>query len=105
MSHDSVVDLLKRVALTAFGRIVLKTPVDLGRAQNAWQIGINSEPTGENGPGIEALSGIEPGSTVNIGNNVPYIVALENGHSRQAPTGMVGVTMEEMRAEFAGNVK
>lgn len=28
-----------------------------------------------------------------IGNNLPYAIPLENGWSRQAPTGMVGVTV------------
>ena len=30
-----------------------------------------------------------------IVNNLPYSIALENGHSGQAPQGMVGLTVTE----------
>lgn len=32
-----------------------------------------------------------------IGNSVPYIEPLEDGHSRQAPNGMVGLTVTEFQ--------
>ena len=31
-------------------------------------------------------------STIYFTNNLPYAQALENGHSNQAPGGMVGLT-------------
>ena len=34
-------------------------------------------------------------------NNVEYIEALENGHSRQAPQGMVSLSLAEFNAHFA----
>ena len=33
-----------------------------------------------------------------IQNSVPYIQALEDGHSRQAPNGMVGLTVVEFQS-------
>ena len=33
-------------------------------------------------------------------NNLPYIEALENGHSQQAPLGMAAVTLAEVAAEI-----
>ena len=33
-----------------------------------------------------------------ITNNLPYINALENGHSDQAPSGMLAVTLNEVEA-------
>ena len=36
-----------------------------------------------------------------ITNNVPYIDGLEHGSSGQAPAGMVAVTVENVRGQFA----
>ena len=41
------------------------------------------------------------GSVIYIGNNVPYIIPLENGHSKtQTPNGMVKVSLAEVRSMF-----
>ena len=43
-----------------------------------------------------------------IGNSVPYIEALEEGHSRQAPNGIVGLTKVEFQGiinEAVGSLK
>jgi hypothetical protein len=39
-------------------------------------------------------------STIYFTNNLPYAQALENGHSNQAPGGMVGLTALMLRAVF-----
>jgi hypothetical protein len=73
-----------------------------GRARANWQYGFSAMPTGE-------LNIVDPGgqTTINkirssitqvagvhwIANNVDYIEALENGWSRQAPNGMLRVTV------------
>jgi hypothetical protein len=37
-----------------------------------------------------------------IYNNLPYAIALEYGHSRQAPNGMVRIALAEIEAEVSG---
>ncbi len=44
---------------------------------------------------------VRPGDTIWISNNLAYIVALEKGHSRQAPHGMVALSVEEVKNELA----
>lgn len=112
--------VVKKVGLDLFGRIVRKTPVDTGRARASWTIAIGQpdrtvQEPGEHGAyqgaGAEAtarakatgvLAGLKPGSyqTVWISNNLPYIEALEQGHSQQAPSGMVALSIAETELEL-----
>lgn len=57
--------------------VMMKTPVDTGRARAGWR--------------YEDLSEYQK----KIYNQVEYIVFLEYGHSRQAPLGMVRLTIED----------
>jgi hypothetical protein len=101
----------KRIVLEALERIVLKTPVDTGRARGNWQVTINELPSGEvsvtetgtSGTGFTdtaVLTNLVPYQIVYITNNVPYIVYLEGGSSPQAPQGMVAITINELVAMF-----
>ncbi len=58
-----------------------RTPIDTGNARSGWF----RSPEGLSDFGTEQI----------IGNDVKYIVALEFGHSKQAPQGMVRITAEE----------
>lgn len=123
LTNEQHVALLKKVAFQVLTGVVEKTPVDTGRARGNWQVAVNTgagtaeierlDPSGDAeasltagtsvalGDGFAALSDVEPFSTVVIYNNVEYIVALEHGHSqRQAPQGMVGLTIAEVEAQF-----
>ena len=53
------------------------TPIDQGNARRGWR-----------------LEGAAYGKR--IVNRVPYIDYLENGHSRQAPNGILGPTVREI---------
>lgn len=115
----------KRVAFDLFGRIVRKTPVDTGRARASWNISVNHPnrsvvarmrtivkrgthtPKGLDRPSLQqAVSpsqnkslfalNVKPGDEIWITNNLPYIVELEKGHSKQAPAGMVALSIEEV---------
>lgn len=77
-----------------------------GRFRGNWQLGIGVVPPGETGAidksGAETQGRIiaqvpanAAGEVYFIINNVPYAQALEEGHSRQAPQGMVGLTVIE----------
>lgn len=76
-----------------------------GRFKNNWYVGFDSQPTetndnpdasgqGSNSRGLAVLEvfRVGRGSSIYFTNNLPYSVALENGHSGQAPGGMVGIT-------------
>lgn len=78
-----------------------------GRARANWLIGINSahtnsltigvvDPSGAStiAAGSEVINGTTPGVEIHITNNLPYIVPLNEGHSKQAPAGFVEVAVE-----------
>ena len=101
----------KKIAMEALRRVVMKTPVDTGRARGNWQVDINNVPGGvlettdksgggTTASGVAAMATLPPFGTVWIANNLPYIKALENGHSGQAPAGMVSVTLAELGGMF-----
>ena len=64
----------KVLGLDVFNRVRADTPVDTGFARSVWRIVV-----GENDAGVVIV----------IWNGAAYIVALEYGHSRQAPEGML----------------
>lgn len=93
-----------------------------GHARMNWQVSLGVPLTGEvpgadpgGGPtilaGNMAMSAAVPYQQIWIMNNVSYILVLENGRgpdasgvvrgSLQAPHGMLAVTMEEVRRDFA----
>jgi hypothetical protein len=101
--------VVKKITLHVHKEIMLRTPVDTGYARCNWQIGIESRPDGtidarvkSGQPAIEgALAqavNIKAGGVNYIANNLPYIAALEFGHSKQSPSGMVRVTVSRWQA-------
>lgn len=110
---QQLVDFHQKVVLQVLNGVIFKTPVDTGRARGGWQVTINfvsNEDTGikdKNGSatveaGVGALNGLKPFSVVYVNNNVEYIIPLEEGHSKQAPQGMIALTLEEVRQQFVG---
>lgn len=79
-----------------------------GRFRGNWQVSVGGVPTqpvdliDPNGSetiarGAAALAGFKAGPSIFIVNNVPYAIPLEYGHSSQAPTGVVRVTVAEFQ--------
>lgn len=113
LPQEHLVPFHKKLVLEVLTRVVQKTPVDTGRARGNWQTTINTLPTGETGEtdtssyvgggsatinkGLAALAHLKPYQVVWISNNVPYILALERGHSKQAPKGMIALSLREIR--------
>lgn len=102
--------IIARIALEAVSKIVMRTPVDKGRARGNWFVQIggagsevseNVDPSGSatiqraNGA-LSAYRAYQGFPVISIYNNLPYINALEHGHSDQAPDGMVGLTAAEL---------
>jgi len=69
--------VIRKVGFDLHGRIVERTPVDTGRAKAGWSIDVRPDSTW-------------------IYNNVEYIVPLEYGHSKQAPQGMVRLSIADI---------
>lgn len=101
---------VRKVCMQLVSGVVLKTPVDTGRARGNWQASLNvpstvpTEETDKQGAAtIAAAQAAVGGATGNVfwlSNNLPYIERLEYGHSKQAPQGMVRLTINEVRASL-----
>jgi hypothetical protein len=104
------VDLVvRKIALDMFRRVIIKSPVDTGRFKSNWQVAIGSIPAGtlelNDKTGAATISkvtaatlGFKAGEVIYLVNNLAYARALEYGHSKQAPAGMVRVTIAEYNA-------
>lgn len=98
--------VLKKFAADALTRIVARTPVDTGDARGGWMaagraLGVRVPRPGarakirDEGEYEEQLTGNR--MFIRIANNIPYIIYLEYGWSKQAPLGMVRITLAELR--------
>lgn len=96
---------VKRTSFILFSKIVALTPVDTGRARGNWVVSLNSidrttsDITSTLSSAIQnnELNRFKLNDTVYITNSLPYIMALENGSSKQAPGGMVKLTVLEFK--------
>lgn len=99
----------RALILEADRRIRFRTPVRTGRARGNWNIAIGradfstSERTDKSGAegtaralAVTATPAVARESTYLV-NGLPYIDGLEHGTSKQAPAGMVKVTVAELR--------
>lgn len=108
--------IFRKIALELDARIVLSTPVDTGRARGNWFPSINTpatvvNPTAADKSGGAAMAAAEAvvasaeiGDMIWFANNLPYILPLENGHSKQAPQGMVDVNLNAVAAFYGGSI-
>lgn len=107
------VGLVKRkVALELLRRLTLATPVDTGRARSNWMTTLAApsdavrDTLGKDpsatilGEADEATRGVTDES-IFIVNNLPYIARLNNGWSKQAPTGFVDTAVNAVRQMLA----
>jgi hypothetical protein len=101
--------VVRKVALDMFTRVILRSPVLTGRFRGNWQVTIGQPATGtvdtEDKSGAatvsKAASGVmqaKAGDVVWLTNNLPYALTLEYGHSKQAPSGMVRITVQEFQS-------
>lgn len=100
---------MRQIFLQLLKLIILKTPVDTARAKSGWHVAF--EAAGGKAPGRESSQGKAEGSFkhrqafYSAINSVNYIQALEFGHSKQAPVGMVRVSMLQMRVGGGRNLR
>lgn len=115
---DSIAERRRDIALHAFQGVVLKTPVDTGRARGSWQVTGGAPAFSQSGvlepdrdafpaqtlaSGFSSIAGLmnQLQTTIFISSNLPYIRKLESGASDQARQGMVAVTLSEIRVRYA----
>ena len=79
LKYDKRVDALIGVADEAAAEIQTRTPVDTGAARKSWKKAV-------------------VGNYIYWTNWVAYIRRLEYGHSKQAPRGMVRITLADLPA-------
>lgn len=98
----------QKIATEAFSRVIMMSPVDTGRFRGNWQVAIGNIPNGTldlNDPtGTAALGSVsseveklQAGETIYLVNNMPYARRLEYGWSKQAPGGMVRLTVQQFQ--------
>lgn len=123
--------VVRKVAADLLTNVVLKTPVgnpDLwkgpapagyvgGRARANWDLTLGRPSrtvttiTDKNGVttihrGLAPLAAWKADDTIYITNNLPYIRALEyEGHSKQAPAGMVRITVASFQSYVSAAVR
>ena len=96
--EDDVAKAIESVSFKILAGVVKKTPVISGDAQNSWNI---SE--GKINTSIKSKVRI-PGNKISgkkdvyITNSIHYISDLERGSSKQAPKGMVALTVNELKS-------
>lgn len=103
---------MRAVAMETVSRVMLRTPVDTGRARANWNVSMDApiDATSDFADWQGALDGNV--GTANaadfnfagrrralfLANGLPYIERLEAGWSKQAPAGMVALTLAEMQS-------
>ena len=108
--------VVRKVAIDALSNIVLRSPVDTGRFRANWLVSVDEpaqdilddvDPSGAEAiqSGSAALSDAVAGPAIFITNNLPYALRLENGWSKQAPSGMVRLAAAEFQTYVDDAVK
>jgi len=100
---------MRKILFQAFKEITQLTPVRTGRAKGNWfpsegspEVKVTDEKeSSQKGAPADVSRVLNIHVTgrkdLYIANSLPYIDALENGHSQQAPNGMVKITKEKLR--------
>jgi hypothetical protein len=96
--------IVRKVVIDITSEIVKATPVDTGAARSNWFWGnqqvtstartIDKSGTPSTSRAVAFSARVKVGGVFYLTNNLPYIMALEYGHSqRQAPFGMARITV------------
>lgn len=80
-------DKINKFLMTCYNNVVALSPVDTGRYRGAHHFSIGAPSYAESGAtSIKVPMGDYP--TIYLQNNLPYVVRIENGWSKQAPSGV-----------------
>lgn len=100
--------VVRKIGVDVLTSVVKKSPVKSGRFRANWTVSIGAvlnrtvETLDPNGDATIAEQGAKVanfsvGPSIYLTNSLPYAQRLENGYSRQAPAGMVRLTVAEFQ--------
>lgn len=115
-AKGDVATVLRKTALELQTGMVMMSPVYTGRFRGNWQVGFGtvnpdvSSPDDLSGSAAiartaAALANWTPGTTIWLTNSLPYARRLEYGWSKQAPGGMVRLTVQNYQAALKAAIK
>lgn len=95
-------DVARKVTYDLFAEVVRRSPVDTGRFRANWNVSYGTadltitESTQQARGTTEAAKALTlpVGGVLYLANALPYSLRLENGWSKQAPTGMVKLSVQ-----------
>ena len=112
-TDEKIEDVISLIAMDSLRGIVLKSPVDFGTFRRNWIVsknrmnpatikGVDKTGTQTIAQGTQTIETFEykKDKSIIIQNNLPYGNRLENGWSKKAPKGMVGLTLTEMKTKY-----
>jgi hypothetical protein len=104
-SKQKMDTVVQKVTFEVFRSVILRTPVDTGRARANWMPSVGSPNLMAHGAPVVDKAGNDAiaragdvalktpaGNITYLTNTLPYIRRLEYGYSKQAPAGMVRIT-------------
>lgn len=110
--------VVRKFCLDMFSDIMVASPVDTGAFRGNWQISLGTPNLSINDLSMAKsdaaalakvsteISGavtnnvVAEGNTIYFTNSMPYAYRLEHGWSKQAPAGMVAVTVAAWQSHF-----
>lgn len=105
-------ELQRKITAAMLQGVVLKSPVNTGTFRGNHRVSVGSvdytkdfQKVDKSGTttiadGMAKVLSIQSGMRVFISNNLPYAVALENGHSGQAPLGIYSITFQSVTSRY-----
>lgn len=105
--------VVRKIVLDLHARLVMRSPVDTGRFRANNSVSLNSLPSDatlefDKSGGVTiiraagAIAAYKLGDTIFLYNNVEYALALEYGHSQQAPQGCYRISVQDIVSHFGG---
>jgi len=100
-------DMLRLSCAELSALVITRTPVDTGVLQKSWTPKKGEPDYSNRGGSVDAVTNtLEVGDTYSLGNGQPYVGVIEyEGHSQQAPAGMLRVSTAEWDDIVARNIR
>lgn len=108
---SDLAEVRNKAALFGLRTLMLRTPVDTGRARGGWSVGINRIEATDRGAGSQnaalsegaakiASTKDQPYVTLYLTNTIPYIQYLNDGTSKIRPMRFLETTFNDIRVRF-----
>jgi hypothetical protein len=110
--RDQLEAKARKIAFEAFSRVIYRSPVRTGHFRASWVAsegapGVSGTSTNIASSQAEAAKALtfKIGGVWYFSNSLPYAQRLEYGYSRQAPMGIVRLTVLEMKAWISNGLR